>query len=210
MEPGRNAELAVMAVDETGLGNAEDKIRKNHNKTLGLMRDIKDVKAFGHIEDDDAKGLSIYYRPKGVIAAIVPSTNPLATPTNNIINALKTGNAIIVAPSPQGAKPMIRLLGYIHAELDKIGVSRDLVQMVLAPPSKDKTRRLMEIADLLVVTGSQNNVRAGYSSGTPAIGVGQGNVVSIIDETADIPGAAERSPRPKSLIMPRPVRRKTP
>jgi len=192
MEPERNAALAALAVAETGLGNAADKIRKNHNKTLGLMRDIKGVKAFGHIEDDKEKGLSIYYRPKGVIAAIVPSTNPLATPTNNIINALKTGNAIIVAPSPKGAKPMAMLLDHIHAELDKVGVSRDLVQMVPVPPSKAKTKRLMELADLLVVTGSQNNVRAGYSSGTPAIGVGQGNVVSIIDETADIAGAARK------------------
>lgn len=192
MEPGRNAELAVMAVSETGLGNADDKIRKNHNKTLGLMRDIKGVKAFGHIEDDEEKGLSVYYRPKGVIAAIVPSTNPLATPTNNIINALKTGNAIIVAPSPKGAKPMTHLLGYMHAQLDKVGVPRDLVQMVPVPPSKAKTKRLMELADLLVVTGSQNNVRAGYSSGTPAIGVGQGNVVSIIDETADIKDATTK------------------
>ena len=102
MEPGRNRMLAEMAVAETGLGNADDKVRKNHNKTLGLMRDIKGVTAFGHIGDDDELGLSTYLRPKGVIAAIVPSTNPLATPVNNIINALKTGNAIILAPSPKG------------------------------------------------------------------------------------------------------------
>ena len=102
MEPTRNEQPATMAVAETGLGNVADKIRKNHNKTLGLMRDLKDVKSFGHIGDDHAKGLSTYLRPKGVIAAIVPSTNPLATPVNNSINALKTGNAIIIAPSPQG------------------------------------------------------------------------------------------------------------
>ena len=90
MQPENNNELSKLAVSETGLGNVQDKIQKNHNKTLGLLRDLKDIKSFGHIYDDDVKGLSVYFRPKGVIAAIVPSTNPLATPTNNIINALKT------------------------------------------------------------------------------------------------------------------------
>ncbi len=190
MEPSRNAELAAFAVAETGLGNVADKIQKNHRKTLGLLRDLSGVKTFGHVEDDAAKGLSVYLRPKGVVAAIVPSTNPLATPTNNAINALKTGNAIILAPSPKGAEPLRRLLGYIHAEFDKIGADKDLVQMVPIPPTKAKTARLMELVDILVVTGSQNNVRAAYSSGTPAIGVGAGNVVTIIDSTANCNDAA--------------------
>jgi len=192
MEPTRNEQLSQMAVAETGLGNVADKIRKNHNKTLGLMRDLKDVKSFGHIGDDKDKGLSTYLRPKGVIAAIVPSTNPLATPVNNIINALKTGNAIIIAPSPKGVKPATVLLGYIHDALAKLGLPADLVQMVPAPPSKPKTQRLMHLADLVVVTGSQSNVRAGYMSGTPAIGVGAGNVVTIIDETAEVNAAAAK------------------
>jgi len=192
MQPERNRALAEMAVEETGLGNADDKVRKNHNKTLGLMRDIKDVTAFGHVEDDDENGLSIYYRPKGVIAAVVPSTNPLATPVNNTINALKTGNAIILAPSPKGVKPLLALFEHIHPALAKLGLPEDLVQMVPAPPSKPKTERLMQLADLVVVTGSQANVRAGYSSGTPALGVGAGNVVSIVDETADIADAAAK------------------
>jgi len=192
MEPGRNRMLAEMAVAETGLGNADDKVRKNHNKTLGLMRDIKGVTAFGHIGDDDELGLSTYLRPKGVIAAIVPSTNPLATPVNNIINALKTGNAIILAPSPKGVKPLTVMLADIHAALAKVGCPDNLVQMVPAPPSKPKTERLMQLADLVVVTGSQSNVRAGYSSGTPALGVGAGNVVTIIDETADLADAAAK------------------
>ena len=192
MEPERNEQLSKLAVAETGLGNVADKIRKNHNKTLGLMRDLKDVKSFGHISDDTDKGLSTYLRPKGVIAAIVPSTNPLATPVNNIINALKTGNAIIIAPSPKGVKPATVLLGYIHDALEKLGLPTTLVQMVPAPPSKPKTQRLMEVADMVVVTGSQSNVRAGYMSGTPAIGVGAGNVVTIIDETADLKAAAAK------------------
>lgn len=192
MEPGRNRQLAEMAVSETGLGNASDKVRKNHNKTLGLMRDIKGVKSFGHVSDDVAQGLSTYLRPIGVVAAIVPSTNPLATPVNNTINALKTGNAIILAPSPKGVKPLQALLNQIHPALSRLGLPEDLVQMVPVPPSKPKTERLMQLADLVVVTGSQSNVRAGYSSGTPAIGVGAGNVVTIIDETADIAAAAAK------------------
>ena len=192
MEPARNKILAEMAVAETGLGNVEDKIRKNHNKTLGLMRDLKDIKSFGHVSDDPVNGLSSYLRPKGVIAAIVPSTNPLATPVNNIINALKTGNAIVLAPSPKGVKPLTTMLAEIHKALSRLGLPDDLVQMVSAPPSRTKTERLMKLADLVVVTGSQNNVRAGYASGTPAIGVGAGNVVTIVDETANIASAAEK------------------
>ena len=192
MEPEQNQRLAELAVRETGLGNVSDKIKKNHNKTLGLLRDIKDVKSFGHVSEDKEMGLNTYLRPKGVVAAIVPSTNPLATPVNNIINALKCGNSIIVAPSPKGARPLKELLSLIHKNLSMIGLDQDLVQMVPVPPSKGKTNRLMQLADMLVVTGSQNNVKAGYSSGTPALGVGQGNVVTIIDETADTQAAAAK------------------
>lgn len=192
MEPTHNAELAAFAVAETGLGNVADKITKNHRKTLGLLRDIHRKTSFGLINNDIHSGITEFLRPKGVIAAIVPSTNPLATPINNIVNALKTGNAIILAPSPKGAGPLAKLLGYIYAEFDKIGLDHDLVQMVPNPPSKEKTARLMQSVDLLVVTGSQSNVRAAYSSGTPALGVGMGNVVTIVDETADLDDAAQK------------------
>ena len=192
MEPGRNEKLAKFAVEATGLGNVKDKIQKNHRKTLGLLRDLKDIKTFGLVEENQEKGLSTYLRPKGVVAAIVPSTNPLATPINNAVNAIKTGNAIILAPSPKGAEPLAELLTFVHAELAKLGLSPDLVQMVPNPPSKEKTAKLMELADILVVTGSQNNVRSAYASGTPAIGVGMGNVVTIIDETAALDDAAEK------------------
>ncbi len=101
MEPSRNAELAAFAVAETGLGKIADKITKNHRKTLGLLRDIHGKTSFGLIDDDAQSGVSEFLRPKGVVAAIVPSTNPLATPINNVVNALKTGNAIILAPSPK-------------------------------------------------------------------------------------------------------------
>ena len=197
MEPSRNAELATFAVAETGLGNVADKITKNHRKTLGLLRDIQGQKSFGLVNDNPVTGVSEFLRPKGVVAAIVPSTNPLATPVNNAVNALKTGNSIILAPSPKGAAPLEKLLGYIYSEFDRIGLDHDLVQMVHNPPSKDKTARLMQLADMLVVTGSQSNVRSAYSSGTPAIGVGMGNVVTIVDETADLADAAQKIQRSK-------------
>jgi sulfoacetaldehyde dehydrogenase len=190
MEPARNEELATMAVEMTGLGNVADKITKNHRKTLGLLRDIRDAKTHGVIEDDTSTGITRIARPIGVIGAVVPSTNPVATPTNNVVNALKCGNAIILSPSPKGVGVCERLLEYIHAEFDKTGLDHDLVQMVPAPVSKVKAQRLMETADLLVVTGSQDNVRRAYSSGTPAIGVGAGNVTVIVDETADLAAAA--------------------
>ena len=88
------------------------------------MRDLKDVTSFGHVGDDAVTGISSYLRPKGVIAAIVPSTNPLATPVNNIINALKTGNAIILAPSPKGVKPLTTMLVDIHQALGEVGPAR--------------------------------------------------------------------------------------
>lgn len=190
MEPTRNDELSTMAVETTGLGNVRDKIKKNHRKTLGILRDMKHSKTCGVINDDIATGITEIARPIGVIGSVVPSTNPVATPTNNVVNALKCGNAIILSPSPKGVAVCEKLVGYIHAELSKIGAARDLVQMIPAPVSKNKAQRLMEAVDLLVVTGSQNNVHRAYSSGTPAIGVGTGNVTVIVDETADLEDAA--------------------
>jgi len=192
MEPTRNQELAGMAVETTGLGNVADKITKNHRKTLGLLRDIKHAKTCGILTDNPKTGIVEIARPIGVIGAVVPSTNPVATPTNNVVNALKCGNAIILSPSPKGVVVCEKLVGYMHAEFDKAGIDRDLVQMVPAPSSKVKTQRVMEETDLLVVTGSQDNVRRAYSSGTPAVGVGAGNVTVIIDETADLGAAAQK------------------
>ena len=192
MEPGRNQELAQMSVETTGLGNVADKITKNHRKTLGLLRDIKNSKTQGIIKQDAKSGITEIARPIGVVGAVVPSTNPGATPANNIINALKCGNAIILSPSPKGVAVCERLLEHVHAEFSKIGIDPDLVQMVPSPSSKVKTQRLMETCDLLIVTGSQDNVRRAYSSGTPAIGVGAGNVTVIVDETADLKSAAEK------------------
>lgn len=192
MEPARNRHLAELAVETTGLGNVPDKITKNHRKTLGLMRDIQHAQTHGIISDDAQTGITEIARPIGVIGAVVPSTNPGATPANNIINALKCGNAIVVSPSPKGVPTCEALLGYIYAEFDKIGLDRDLVQMIPGRGSKEQTQRLLEIADLIVVTGSQNNVRRAYTSGTPALAVGAGNVCVIVDETADLADAAQK------------------
>jgi len=192
MEPSRNEELSNLAVATTGLGNVKDKITKNHRKTLGVLRDIRHSKTTGIISENAETGITEIARPIGVIGAVVPSTNPVATPTNNVVNALKCGNAIILSPSPKGVEACVKLLGYMHAEFDKIDLDHDLVQMIPAPVSKAKAQRLMEKTDLLVVTGSQNNVHRAYSSGTPAIGVGAGNVTVIVDETANLASAAQK------------------
>jgi len=192
MEPARNEALSVMAVETTGLGNVADKKVKNHRKILGTLRDIKGQLTTGVINDNKQSGITEIARPIGVIGAVVPSTNPAATPTNNVVNALKCGNAIVLSPSPAGTAVCEKLVGYIHDELEKVGVAQDLVQMVPLPSSKEKTQRLMESCDLIIVTGSQDNVRRAYSSGTPAIGVGAGNATVIVDESADLAAAAQK------------------
>ena len=192
MEPARNRALAEQAVAETGLGNVADKIAKNHRKTLGLLRDLQGAKSAGVIREDAALGLTEIARPVGVVAAVTPSTNPAATPANNVINALKGRNAIVLAPSPKGAGTCARLIGYIHAELAKIGLPAGLVQMLPVPTTKQQTAELMRLADLVVATGSRANVGAAYASGTPALGVGAGNVAAIVKAEADMQLAASR------------------
>ncbi len=203
MEPHRNRELAELAVADTGIGDVEDKVRKNHRKTLGLLRDLQSARSVGVISEDPARGLIEIARPVGVVCAITPSTNPGATPANKIINALKGRNAVIVAPSPKGWSTCARLIEFIHAQLQHIGmepqIARDLVQLLPSPVSKQSTAELMRLCDLVVATGSQANVRAAYASGTPAFGVGAGNVAGIVDETADVALAAERIVRSKTF-----------
>jgi sulfoacetaldehyde dehydrogenase len=191
MRPESNRVLAELAVRDTGLGNVEDKIQKNYRKTLGLLRDLKDVRTVGVIAEYPERGLVEIARPVGVVAAITPSTNPAATPANKIINALKGRNAVIVAPSPKGLSTCATLVDYIHTELKRVGVPQDLVQYLPAPVTKEATLELMRQADLVVATGSQNNVRTAYTSGTPAFGVGAGNVASIIDISANLAEAAQ-------------------
>jgi sulfoacetaldehyde dehydrogenase len=199
VDPEHNRALSELAVADTGLGNVKDKIAKNRRKTMGLLRDLAGAKSVGVIAELPESGLVEIARPVGVVGAITPSTNPAATPANNIINALKGRNAIIVAPSPKGASTLALLITYIHAELDRIGLPRDLVQQLPAPVTRELTAELMRQVDLVVATGSQTNVRAAYSSGTPAIGVGAGNVAVIVDETADPADAADKIARSKTF-----------
>jgi sulfoacetaldehyde dehydrogenase len=192
VHPEHNRALAELAVRDTGLGKVADKIAKNRRKTVGLLDDLRGAKSVGVIAEHPELGLTEIARPVGVVAAVTPSTNPGATPANNVINALKGRNAIILAPSPKGHSTGALLLEYVHAELDRIGAPRDLIQQLPAPVTREATLELMRRADLVVATGSQTNVRAAYSSGTPAVGVGAGNVVVIVDETADVADAARK------------------
>ncbi len=192
IKPENNRSLAELAVRDTGLGNVPDKLAKNERKTLGLLRDLKGAKSVGVIAEYPDLGIVEIARPVGVVAAITPSTNPGATPANKIINALKGRNAVVLAPSPKGWSTAALLLEFVHAELDKVGAPRDLVQVLPSPVTKDTTYELMRQVDLVVATGSQANVRAAYASGTPAVGVGLGNVAVIVDATANLADAAAR------------------
>jgi len=194
----KNAEsLAAMAVAETGLGNVADKVTKKRRKTIGTLRDLLRVNSVGLIAEDDARGIVKYAKPVGIVAAITPATNPGATPVNKAMMALKGGNAIVVAPSPVAWGTTARAVDLMRDELARIGLPADLVQILPKPVSREATLALMQAADLVVATGSQANVRQAYSSGTPAIGVGVGNVPVIIDETADLDAAAAKIARSK-------------
>lgn len=192
VKPENNRRLAELAVADTGLGNVADKIAKNERKTMGLLRDLQGAKSVGVIAEYPELGIVEIARAAGVVAALTPSTNPGATPANKILNALKGRNAVIVAPSPKGWSTCELLLQFIHAELKKLQAPENLVQMLPAPVTKETTQELMRSADLVVATGSQANVRAAYSSGTPAVGVGVGNVAVIVDDSADLADAARK------------------
>ncbi len=191
-KPENARALAEMAVEDTGLGNVADKIVKNQRKTFGTLRDLLRVRTVGVIETDPARGLVKYGKPVGVVCAVTPSTNPAATPVNKAMMAIKGRNAVIVAPSPAGLATTTRTVDLMREELKKIGAPPDLVQVLPAPINKALTNALMAASDLVVVTGSQNNVRAAYTSGKPAIGVGAGNVPVIIDASADLEDAAQK------------------
>jgi len=191
-KPEHARTLAEMAVADTGLGNVADKITKNQRKTFGTLRDLSRVKSVGVIEEIPRLGLVKYAKPVGVVAAVTPSTNPAATPVNKAMMALKGRNAVIIAPSPAGLATTTRTVDYMRSALAGCGAAADLVQVLPAPVTKELTNALMRAADLVVVTGSQNNVKRAYSSGKPAIGVGAGNVPVIIDASADLDDAAAK------------------
>ena len=191
-KPEHAEALAAMAVEDTGLGNAADKVVKNQRKTFGTLRDLMRVKSVGNVEEQPERGLVKYAKPVGVVGAVTPSTNPAATPVNKAMMALKGRNAIVIAPSPAGLATTTRTVDFMRAELQKIGAPADLVLVLPPPVDKASTQALMAACDLVVVTGSQSNVRAAYRSGTPAIGVGAGNVSVIVDSSAQLDEAAAK------------------
>src|SRR6185436_11938834 len=191
-EPRNARRLAEIAVNVTGIGEVESKVVKNQRKTFGTLRDLLRVKSTGIIEQIPEKGIVKYAKPVGVVGAVTPSTNPSATPVNKAMMALKGGNAIIIAPPPTAWTATKPAVDDMRAELARIGLPTDLVQILPNPVTRETTARLMELADLVVVTGSQVNVRGAYKSGKPAIGVGLGNAPVIVDASADLADAARK------------------
>ncbi len=183
--------LAELAVETTEMGNVPDKITKHKVKVMGVMRDIKGAKSVGLIDRDEEKGISRYAKPVGVVGSLLPVTNPTATPASNGIGILKGRNAVIFAPHPRGAKASTLAVEYMRAGLRKVGAPEDLVQIV-EESSISRTTELMRQVDLVLATGGGAMVKAAYSSGTPAYGVGPGNAVQIIAEDADIADAVKK------------------
>ncbi|MGD2185715.1 MAG: aldehyde dehydrogenase family protein [Desulfobacterales bacterium] len=185
------AECARVAVAETGMGVYEDKIKKHKVKVGGVCRDILKAKTVGMIEHDETTGITKYAKPVGVIGALTPVTNPTATCGSNGVGILKGRNAVIFAPHPRAKIPCQVACEYMRDGLKKVGAPVDLVQYI-REPSIDMSQELMRQVDLVVATGGAPMVKAAYSSGTPAYGVGAGNPVIIVAEDADLADAAEK------------------
>ena len=182
---------ARSAVDETQMGVYEDKVAKHQKKTLGTLRDLHGLKTVGVIEENKEKGLLKLAKPVGVIGALTPVTNASSTITCNGLPMLKTRNAVIFAPHPKAKATCGLTVEYMRDGLKKVGAPVDLVQY-LPNPSVELTQELMKYVDLIVATGGSAMVKVAYSSGTPAYGVGAGNSVTVVDETADLEDAAKK------------------
>ena len=180
--------LGKMAAEESRMGNVADKIAKCHNKSALIWQSLKGKKSVGIINKLEDRQLLEIAKPMGVVAAIIPSTNPVVTPMSNGAFALKTRNSIIFSPHPRAVKCTKLLTELFRNELGKIGLPEDLVQ-TLEMASIENSANLMSAADIIVATGGMGMVKSAYSSGKPALGVGQGNVQCIVDEDADIPSA---------------------
>ncbi|WP_418965606.1 bifunctional acetaldehyde-CoA/alcohol dehydrogenase [Cetobacterium sp.] len=177
--------LAKMAVEETGMGIVEDKVIKNHFASEYIYNSYKDTKTCGTIEIDTAYGVEKIAEPIGVIAGIVPTTNPTSTAIFKALLALKTRNGIIFSPHPRAKNATIEAAKIVLEAAVKAGAPKDIIGWI-AEPSVQASNDLMKMADLILATGGPGMVKAAYSSGTPAIGVGAGNTPVIIDETAHI------------------------
>jgi len=183
--------LGHMAVEESDIGNAEDKVNKIKNKTLGTLWDMRNAKTCGLVEENKALGIRKYAKPIGVIANVVPCTNPESTICCLALSTLKTRNAQIVSPHPRTQKTSYETVQHVRKALDKIGAPVDLVQCI-KQTSHAKTAELMAECDFAVATGGAALVKVVYASGKPAQTVGAGNVVSIVDETSDLAAAAHK------------------
>ena len=177
--------LAQMAVEETGMGIVEDKVIKNHFASEYIFNKFKNVKTCGILEEDKANGLIKIAEPIGVIAGVIPTTNPTSTTIFKSLIALKTRNAIIFSPHPRAKKCTVETARIILEEAVKAGAPEDIIAWI-DEPSILRTQFLMQSADLTLATGGPGMVKSAYSSGKPALGVGAGNTPALIDETADI------------------------
>jgi sulfoacetaldehyde dehydrogenase len=183
--------LGHMAVDESGIGNAEDKVNKIKNKTLGTLWDMRNAKTCDLIEEDKALGIRKFAKPIGVIANVVPCTNPESTICCLALSTLKTRNAQIVSPHPRTQKTSYETVQHVRKALEKIGAPMDLVQCI-EKTNHAKTAELMAHCDFAVATGGAALVKVVYAAGKPAQTVGAGNVVSIVDDTVDLAAAAHK------------------
>jgi len=182
--------LARLAVDEAGFGNYADKVTKIQRRVLGVLTDLRATRTVGVVEEDPARGLVKIAKPVGVVAALVPTTGPDATPPVKALCALAGRNAVVFAAHPRSKQTTDAVVGYMREACEQVGAPADLVQ-VLPQAKIAATQELMQQADLIVATGGAGMVKAAYSSGTPAFGVGVGNCVHIVDETADVVDAAD-------------------
>src|SRR5579864_3191809 len=183
--------LSDMGVDESGLGDRAGRPSKRF-KLHGILRDALRAKSMGIVEEDNAKGIVKYAKPVGVIASLVPVTNAGHTEVGNGIYSLKCKNVIIFAPHPAGKKTSIECVRLMREAVKKLGCPEDVFQ-IIEKPSIPMAQELMAQCDLTIATGGQQMVRAAYSSGKPAYGVGAGNATMVIDETADIDIAARNT-----------------
>lgn len=181
----RAEELAKMAVEETRMGVYDHKVLKNKGKSKLIWNNLKDKKSVGIIGEDKEKALIMVAKPKGVIGAVTPCTNPIVTPMCNAMFSLKGRNSIIVAPHPRAKKCAKYVVELFNEEIAKFNAPKNLIQ-VIEEPSIELTSELMKAVDVVVATGGMGMVKSAYSSGKPAYGVGAGNVQCIIDREVDI------------------------
>ncbi|MDO4731328.1 MAG: aldehyde dehydrogenase family protein, partial [Clostridia bacterium] len=177
--------LAKDAVEETGMGIVEDKVIKNHFASEYIYNAYKDTKTCGIIEEDKVYGIKKIAEPIGVICAVIPTTNPTSTAIFKTLIALKTRNGIIISPHPRAKNSTIKAAKIVLEAAVKAGAPEGIISWIDAP-KLDMTNTLMKGADIILATGGPGMVKAAYSSGKPALGVGAGNTPAIIDESADI------------------------